>query len=275
MIPLRARQDARRDMFQPMACICAAAYSLLVKEKKFSYLWRVPPVSDGPQPLQPPVAEVARGIRRVAEAGAPRRSLRALTEQLWLAGALMQFSDFNSAPATVLATPWAELAELHAEIVRNGTVAPLTFAEQFAVAHGQVGGRLDEALWRLFIASRFFARWSDTLLVIGVPSIPDREKLVLMQSWERALAACKHGDDLRQQDVAGDTYYAWTHALADVRFMGEGAGFFDRLLGRVFSSGTMLMQLLINHPLSPARTESDHKQAARYGNAIGRALSAS
>jgi hypothetical protein len=271
----RSASDSERLAFRPLACVGGAIYSLLVKDKHFNYLWRVPPASPEPQRLQPPIAEVVREVQRLAHAVASRHPSRTLSEQLWLAGTLMQFSDFNPIPAAVLATPWHKVAIFHAEIVREAATAPLTFAEQFAIASRHAGGGRDDALWLLFVAARLFARWSDTSLVLGLPSLSDGEKVALMQAWERALDACKGGDHFRQQDVAGDTYYVWTHALAHVRFSRTQAPPIDRGLARVFAQGTTLMQLMINHPLSPASTESDHKQAARYGNAIGRALSSS
>lgn len=260
-----------RDIAGAIACVGGAAYSLLIKRKNFSYSWRVPTASSEPQALQPSLAEVVRQFERLARAVVPSGSPRALTEQLWLAGTLMQFSDFNPVPAVKLATPWTRIASLHAEIVRDER-APLTFAEQFAIAARHAHGRREEALWLLFLASRLFARWLDASLVLDLPRVSDGDKLVYMQSWERALGACKPGKEFRQQDVAGDTYYVWTHALARARFHAPRGTVGDRALARVFARGTTLMQLLINHPLSPGRTESDHTKAALYGNAIGRAL---
>lgn len=78
---------------------------------------------------------------------------------------------------------------------------------------------------------------------------------------------------LRAQDPAGDQYYAWTHALAKVairtaaglpqpvRFVSEA----------VFHNGTELMHRLV-HPFLKQGVKSDHRIAAAYGNAMGRAI---
>jgi hypothetical protein len=150
---------------------------------------------------------------------------------------------------------------------------PLNFSEQLSIALEQTEGDLPEALWRLFITSRLYARWFDTNVIIGMPA-PTRDEIMhRMQVWSRSLAACKTYGSCPDQDVSGDTYYCWTHALAKVLYTALPVRRtpFVRLEAYALQNGTKLNHGLA-HKFKAQRLPSDHTVAAAYGNALGDAL---
>src|SRR5690606_16124070 len=134
----------------------------------------------------------------------------------------------------------------------------------------QTGGDLPEALWRLFITSRLYARWFDTSIIEGLPKFSRDEILERMLIWSQSMAGCKPYDSHSAQDVAGDVYYCWTHALAKVAFqaMPNRRTLFTRFASVALHYGTLLNHQLA-HRYKPQRLPSNHTNAATYGNAIG------
>lgn len=77
------------------------------------------------------------------------------------------------------------------------------------------------------------------------------------------------------QDAAGDTYYAWTHALAKFAFVAlpKKPGLHTKVAERLFDNGTTIMQSFVNrfYKEGGGATARDHANAAAYGIAIGQA----
>jgi hypothetical protein len=146
----------------------------------------------------------------------------------------------------------------------------LSFAEQLQIAVKQTEGDLSEALWRLFITSRLYARWFDTSVILGLPEFTRAEVLDRMQVWSRSVAACKPYGTCADQDVSGDVYYCWTHALSKVAFgvLATRQTPITKFEALALRNVTRLNHRLA-HKFKPQRLPSDHTAAAAYGNALG------
>lgn len=195
-----------------------------------------------------------------------------LTDNLRLArlgGILMQFTDYTSDGSVHV--PYQEISCLHHEVVsvskKRGT--PLDLPEQLDIALEYNNGDVINSLWQIFVTSRMYGRWLDSAIVSDLPNMSRSEKLQEMHSWRNAVAALKAYEPDRAQDPAGDTYYAWTHALAKVVFSVGTSG--SRLAVPVFHHGTSIMHKVV-HSFVKQSVKSDHTIAATYGNVIGQAI---
>ncbi len=191
-----------------------------------------------------------------------------------LSGILIQFTDYVPSLHSIQ-TPYSKVAGLQQEIQRRAREAgPQTLADQLEVALQQSDGDIAEALWQLFITSRLHARWLDDAIIGDLPRYSRDEKLVLMKEWHDSLAAFKERGDGLSQDIGGDTYYAWTHALAKVALTQLPAerSVATRVGASVFHGGTQIMHTLVHKIAHPQSVQSNHSVAAGYGNAVGAAL---
>lgn len=114
------------------------------------------------------------------------------------------------------------------------------------------------------------ARWLDSSIITGLPDFSREERVDRMLEWQRAIVGFKTDAD-GPQDSAGDTYYAWTHALAGVAYQTLPSKPSRRtaLASRTFERGTELMHSIV-HRRNPQAVVNDHSGAAEYGNAVGR-----
>jgi len=255
-------------------CLGGAVYALFVKQPHDRKLWNQMATRPEPQPVQPPISDIAQEVKKFAidRISGSRMSIR---QMMRLAGTLIQFADINPALRPEPVTKWQHVESLFEEIVDQSTQAPLSFSQQLEVAHDQAKGDLTESLWRLFLTSRHMARWSDSSLIIDMPSFSDKEKVQFMQDWQESIAACKSAEDAAAQDTAGDAYYAWTHTLAKVAYGNSARPILGSAFGSTFHNGTTIMQRCINNnlnPCVPGGTVSDHMAAADYGNTMGAVL---
>lgn len=226
------------------------------------------------QPLQPSIPSIMGSVRREVMQFADLSKKRHLRgkELTQLAGVLIQFTDYVPPLQFYAQTKYSQVESLYNEIVDRAeqTSTPLTFSEQLGIALHQADGDLTESLWRLFITSRLYARWLDSNVVTDLPNYTHEEKLSRMMQWQKSLAACKTGGATERQDVSGDTYYVWTHALASVVYsaLPEHDNRRTRLAAKTFEKGTKIMHNVV-HRYNPQAIINDHSIAAQYGNAIG------
>lgn len=185
-------------------------------------------------------------------------------------GILMQFTSYIPELRPYAITPFAHIDNLYKAIVEEGKVAPVVFSRQLEIALIQTNGNILEALWRLFITARLHARWYDTSVILDMPSMSREKVLERMKAFSNALAACKKNTD-HTQDVSGDAYYCWTHALSSVIYNSpphQKYPMLRRLFTYILRKGTWLNHTLA-HKFKPQALPSDHTIASHYGNEIG------
>ncbi|HMS22996.1 MAG TPA: hypothetical protein PKA38_04525 [Candidatus Levybacteria bacterium] len=224
------------------------------------------------QPLQPPIYQVEYDLRTSTREIIDPKKRRKLKgkELIHIAGVLMQFTDYSGSLQLYAKTPYEHVEALTTGITRKAaeTSKPTTFPEQLNVALIQTEGDLPEALWRLFISSRMNARWLDGKSIPNLPQFTQAEQRKKMIDWQNSLAACK---STIPQDVAGDTYYAWTHALASVIYeaLPARSSWKTGLAKIMFQNGTKIMHG-VAHKINPQSLPNDHSIASKYGNAMGK-----
>ncbi len=251
--------------------VSRAAYTVFMVPEHDSSIYKdvATQLRNQPQPLQLSLNRQVAAIKKsvVRTRYQPRVHPK---ELLGFMGVLMQFMSYLPKLHPYCMTPFADTEKLYKEIVRQGQKAPLNFSEQLNIALRQTEGDLPEALWRLFITSRLYARWFDTDVIIDMPDLTRDEIMHRMQAWSRSLAACKAYGSCPDQDVSGDTYYCWTHALAKVLYnvLPARRALLVRLEAYALHNGTKLNHGLA-HKFKAQRLPSDHTIAANYGNAIG------
>ena len=228
------------------------------------------------QPLHPSINET---VRLLEEDILPRYNLLPPpmvdgSQLIHLGGVLIQFGDYIPKQHSTIQVPYKNIHGLHEAVTRRaGLEGPLNYAQQLETALEQTDGNLTESLWRLFMTSRFYARWLDGKLVKDLPNYSRNEKITLMLEWRNSIAACKDQLPDRAQDPNGDTYYTWTHALAKTALVltprEETAT--TRAATRVFENGTSIMHRIV-HTFNKQSVRSDHSVAAAHGNAIGQTI---
>jgi hypothetical protein len=230
-----------------------------------------------PLPTQPPIPNVQNAINEILPK-IDKERIRTLNRHqlIYLASALIQFTDHVPLLRPYVKTSYSHVGSLHDEIVGQAANSgrPLSFPEQFEISLEQNSGDLQNSLWQLFITSRFFARRRDAAAIDGLPQSDGTEKMRSMIEWQHSLAACVPYEPGSYQDAAGDTYYSWTHALAKVTFDGlpTHPSHSTNLTNYIFEHGTNIMQAYVNrvYPEGGGATARDHLTAAAYGNAIGK-----
>lgn len=229
--------------------------------------------TETPQPLNPEPLVIVRKLQQdVLPQANGLQSQRGDVKRLTHFGSmLIQFSDYVPALHSTVDVSYAEVEELHAAVVeRAGTKGPLDYSDQLNLALELEQGDVPEALWRLFIASRMYARWLDGKIMRDMPKVSTEEAVDVMLQWRRSIAACKDLKDCPAQDTGGDAYYVWTHALAKVMYSLSPVKtpLFNRAAISAFHRGTSVMHTLI-HAINKQGVQSDHTTASVYGNAIG------
>lgn len=219
-------------------------------------------------PLDAELSAVQRALSR-ADVGKPLPRL-GQKELLGLMGVLMQFTAVLPRLQPYCRATYADIDALYQAVLRRGARQPLGLADQLTIALRQTDGDLPEALWRLFVASRLYARWYDEDAITGLPDLTEKEVIARMAAWSRAVKAIKPYGSCPDQDAAGDVYYAWTHALAKVAYgpLALQQTVLTRLEAKALEHGTMLNHKLA-HKTRPQGVKSDHTMAAAYGNQIG------
>lgn len=228
-----------------------------------------------PQPLQPSIEDVIQNINKevLVIAGRSSPPVMSAGQLIYLGSALIQFSDYNSRLKANIKIPYRHLDELYSEVTsRAQETGPLTYSDQLDVALNLTDGDVVEALWRLFITSRHYARWLDSEIMQNIPSLSTGEKLNQMLNWRKSIAACKELDGRLIQDPNGDTYYTWTHALAKYVYTlaPRRESEISRVAIKAFHNGTSIMHKVV-HTFNKQTVHSNHLTAAHYGNAIGQA----
>ncbi|HEV7952031.1 MAG TPA: hypothetical protein VGO98_01520 [Candidatus Saccharimonadales bacterium] len=185
---------------------------------------------------------------------------------------MLQFSDRTPTVRPAMTTPYTDIAAIYDYTIETAREnRPVTFAQQLDFALKQTDD-IPTALWNLFLTSRQFARWRDSPSIIGLPEYTSEKKLDLMRSWYQSLGACKMPDKNGYQDVAGDAYYVWTHALARTIYDALPAekSPLSEFYTAAFTRGSHVMSISRKlGAISAIGTLSDHVPAAKYGNAIG------
>lgn len=226
-------------------------------------------------PLHPPqdetVSQVLDKVLPLADmASIPTADRPTLTR---LSGVLIQFADYVPRLHNI-ETPYSRVADLRQAVQDRATdIGPLNLADQLGVALQQTDGNMTDALWQLFITSRLHARWLDSSIVGGMPDFTRYEKVELMKTWHDSVAAFKERQDGLTQDASGDTYYAWTHALAKVtlKLTPPRRSPTAQAATIVFHHGTKLMHGVVHTIAHTQSVKSDHTIAAAYGNTLGEA----
>lgn len=224
--------------------------------------------------LVPPMGAELSAITDLLSSYRSDQANRVLTnrERLGMVGVLMQFSSYMPYLRPYAMTPFEHTEQLYQAIVSHKG-APLSFSEQLSIALEQTSGDMLEALWRLFITSRLYARWFDAPVVKDMPNFSRSKIIKRMEVFSRSVASCKSRDESLDQDTAGDVYYCWTHALAKVLFANHALrlSLTAQLEAFVLHNGTWLNHQ-VAHRYKAQSLPSDHTVAAHYGNAIGKLL---
>lgn len=273
-----ARQEASNSATQIPAALSALAHSgitlFITPEAQIFHEEVEENASEKAQPVQPELDQLATELDAVLSANTltcpPSLSL---AEKIASAAYMIQFTDYLPEDREVgIAFTYEEMADLKTSFTRRSSqgAKPLDFAQQLDAALELYGGDITKSLTNLCFISRQFARWHDTRLIEGLPEFEDAEIIKMMAEWRSLVLACKPYNSTRPQDPAGDTYYAWTHALAQTIFGVDGQ-VHDHIGRRVFSRGTDIMHTVV-HSVNKQRVPSDHRIAARYGNYIGRRI---
>lgn len=228
-----------------------------------------------PQRIQPSLPQTIQNISSVIEKTADPSKKETLDrkELTALSGVLIQFTDYVPQLQSYAQTPYSHVARLYDDITEeaSGRGRPLPFANQLEIALHHTEGDIPQALWRLFMTSRLHARWLDGDAITELPDYPREEKVEKMVRWQQSIAACKPFTTASSQDGSGDTYYAWTHALAAVVYdqLPQSPNARTRSEKKIFERGTGIMHTLV-HSVNPQTVVNDHSRAAAYGNAIGK-----
>lgn len=224
------------------------------------------------QTTYPAIEEEARAIRNILEKYTNKQTPLLLnTAKLFgYTGVLMQFTSYLPELRPYARTPFSHIEALYQSITTSGKEKPLNFSEQLDLALLQTKGDVLEALWRLFITSRLYARWYDTSVICDFPDMTRTEVLDRMSKFSRAVAACKKYNPQRPQDASGDAYYCWTHALAEVLFTTpkDKKPFLSKSFARLLRHGTWLNHNLA-HKFKAQALPSDHTLASKYGLMVG------
>ena len=156
-------------------------------------------------------------------------------------------------------------------VARSAKDGCLNAVQQFDEALQLAGDDIRRALMLLWAASRQYARWLDSSMLLNELTTKN-DRLHEMQEWRRTLRAYKT-IDRGPQDPAGDTYYMWTHALAHYAWceMAAGDSLFNNAAAKIFWHGTEMMHGIV-HRLNRQSVDSDHRIAACYGNYFGEAI---
>lgn len=235
-------------------------------------LWVEQDVADLPQPLHPSIEQTIEDTREVLETYAAKSPDNLpLQQKLLLSLQMIVFT--NQMPEnTFPKLRYEEMQRLKDSFVASAEEqgSPLNYAQQLAVALDNSKGDVLQALNVLCFASRQYSRWHDSSSIESLPDMSEEEIMTEMKQWRSALLACKNADENQMQDVSGDTYYTWTHALARV-IHGVGSKMHDKAGKQLFQRGTQIMRLTA-HKIKKQKVPSDHRRAAEYGNAIGDAI---
>lgn len=197
-------------------------------------------------------------------------------ELLYKMGYFMQFSDhFKDIPGQYK-TNYQNISAVFDAFssIYQKSNQPISLDQQLNIVLELCNYDLSEALWLAWLSSRFYSRWLDSGLVVGIESFSPERKLEIMKNWQKMLLGFKVATDgTDYHDASGDTYYAWTHAISNYYCTVLSNTNLAKISGKIFKNGTNIMQTCVNS-LSPRGIVSEHDIASRYGNAVGDACSA-
>jgi hypothetical protein len=254
--------------------LAAASFIIPPKElpcRKIRHEYKI--YDRAPNRMQPDLDDVLSNVSQTLAAADVSSTPKLDNVQLTrFIGTMLQFSDRTPTIRSAMVTPYDDVREIYDYTVETARESgPVAYDQQFAFAMTQTDD-VPTALWNLFLTSRQFARWRDSGSIAGLPEYTAEQKLDRMRSWYQSIGACKAPDQNGYQDVAGDAYYVWTHALARTIYdaLPARASPLSEFYTASFTQGSRIMS--VSHKLgvvSVIGTLSDHTPAARYGNAIG------
>lgn len=228
------------------------------------------------QPMMPSIQEMTEELHALLLQREPLVVANCLgrADMMMLSGALIQFSDHSGITSNDLEIipDFSSIARLKDVFVaRSARDGCLNAVQQFDEALQLAGDDIRRALMLLWAASRQYARWLDSSILLNELTTKN-DRLHEMQEWRRTLRAYKT-IDRGPQDPAGDTYYMWTHALAHYAWceMAAGDSLFNNAAAKIFWHGTEMMHGIV-HRLNRQSVDSDHRIAACYGNYFGEAI---
>ena len=228
------------------------------------------------QPMMPSIQEMTEELHALLLQREPLVVANCLgrADMMMLSGALIQFSDHSGITSNDLEIipDFSSIARLKDVFVaRSARDGCLNAVQQFDEALQLAGDDIGRALMLLWAASRQYARWLDSNMLLNELTTKN-DRLHEMQEWRRTLRAYKT-IDREPQDPAGDTYYMWTHALAHYAWceMAAGDSLFSNAAAKIFWHGTEMMHGIV-HRLNRQSVDSDHRIAACYGNYFGEAI---
>jgi len=226
------------------------------------------------QQLQPPIPVILKNISEKSShlVDPEKQRLLPKNELITLAGVLVQFTDYVPGLQPYASTSFDVIENVYDGIVGQSKDRehPLSFSEQLDIVLKQNSGDLPESLWNLFFTSRFLGRWLDGQSIRDLPPLNHNEIIDKMITWQQSVLACKDNQE-GAQDVVGDTYYTWTHAIAQVVFdaLPQNKTLSTAITADIFKRGTKLMHTLV-HRINPQAVVNRHDIAEQYGNSIGK-----
>lgn len=228
-------------------------------------------VAASPQPLHPDIATTIENTREMLTKHAISTPERfSLSDKFMRNARMIQFTD-RFAGSDQAFVHYDSMKTLKDRFVASAEhqAYPLGFDQQLDIALELSGSDSIEGLTNLWFASRQYARWFDSVSIHDLSEFAPAEILMEMKEWRSSILACKNAEDGDFQDTSGDSYYAWTHALARVMY-GSGTSAADRIGKYVFSHGTAINSH--THKFIKQSIPSNHTVAAAYGNRIGDAV---
>lgn len=223
--------------------------------------------AQSPQLLYKDITTVAEHTREIVEdRNITAVDQRSFSDKLISSAYMVQFTDrlINQDQAFFEYNTMKTLKDSFV-LAAHRQAFPLGFDQQLEIALELTHNNLAQALTNLWLTSRQYARWLDSVAISNMPALTPDEILDEMREWRSSILACKQADMKNFQDTAGDNYYAWTHARARVLY-GSEPGVANRIGKFVFEHGTTLNTHI---RLIKQTIPSNHKIAAAYGNRIG------
>lgn len=273
--PEKEQPTPPAGMLRSIGCAATRDYAdLRTVRNRLPTLYRAveEEVADSPQPLHPDIAMTVYHVRK-ALAGhhiTPPENIP-FSDKLTQSIRMAQFTNHLSSEEQAF-FDYDTMKDMKERFVSSAEqqMHPLGFGQQLDIALELFDGNITESLTSLWLTSRQYARWFDSVSIRGLPEFSAEETIKEMKEWRSSILACKNADAKNFQDTAGDSYYAWTHALAQVMY-GSGSGLPDRIGKLIFSHGTTIMHVGV-HSLIKQSVPSNHRAAAAYGNRIGETI---
>lgn len=232
-------------------------------------------VSDGlldtPIELDADVEAVLAKISKIANSSDTTYTTITAKERMGLFAVLMQFTMYIPNLAAYFRANYNDVQKLYKNVTTRKDRVSSADVLELAL---EIKPNLVEAMWLALVTTRQYARWYDKEALANFPSsLTKDEATSLMTKWYLSVKALKPYYKGSHQDSAGDLYYVFTHATAKVVF---GPMSHKWAIDAWFYKGAVHIGTWLNHSIahkvSPQSINSNHTIAARYGNAIGKAI---